>query len=109
MRYLIRLNPRAFNPLTQKVIASRLWEIEQCEKTGGNGLVDSKQVIWHAANVRIDKQKLEDLVPLAAYRDFAQPAKIGEKKWELEVWGVCTRGQDDAVEIRTGEKDVSGN
>jgi hypothetical protein len=100
LRYLVRLNPKAFNPLTGKVIVSRLWEVEQCEKIGGNGLVDSKRVIWHCADLRVDKTHVRELFQLP---------KEGEKPWELEVWGSCVRAQDDAVEIRRTAKDASGN
>ncbi len=100
MRYLIRLNPRAFNPLTRKVIAARLWEVEQCEIFGHDGVVKSAKVIWHCADVRIDKQNISAF--------FTLP-KEGEPTWYLERFGVCVRGQDDVVEIRTGDRDASGN
>jgi hypothetical protein len=96
----VRLNPRAYNPLTRKVIPSRLWEVEQCEKTGGNGRQDSEKVIWHCADVRIGDTPIRKLFKLP---------KEGEGPWQIEVWGVCVRGQDDAIEIRTGAHDVSGN
>ena len=94
MRYLIRLNPKAFNPLTQKVIAKRLWEVEQCANR------DSEAVIWHCADVRIDQQHVREL--------FQMP-KEGEKPWQIERFGTCVRGHDDAIVIQTGEADASGN
>jgi len=100
MKYLVRLNQRAFNALTRQVKASILWEVEQCEKIGGNGLVDSKRVIWHCADIRIDQKPIRELYQL--------PKEDG-KPWETEVWGVCLRGQDDVVEIKTSAADVSGN
>lgn len=94
MKYIVRLNPKAFNPITQRVIATRLWEIEQC------GNRDSDRVIWHAADVRINEQHVREL--------FQMP-KEGEKPWQIECFGTCARGQDNAVVIRTGAPDASGN
>jgi hypothetical protein len=94
VRYLIRLNPKAFNPITRAVIASRLWEIEQCSNQ------DSECVIWHCADVRIDGIQI---------RMFFTLPKDGEKPWEKECFGICVRGQDNAIEIHTGASDVSGN
>ena len=94
MRYLLRLNPKAFNPLTGKVIAARLWEIEQ---TGNR---DSESVVWHAADVRIDSTHVREL--------FQMP-KEGEKPWQIERFGTCVRGQDNAIVILTGPADDSGN
>ena len=94
MKYLVRLNPKAFNPLTRKVIPSRLWEIEQCATR------DSASVIWHCANVRIDSTPIRELYTLP---------KEGERPWEAEYFGICVRGYDDAVEIHTGRHDASGN
>lgn len=102
MRYLIRLNPRAVNPLTRRVFAPRLWEVEQCANK------DSERVIWHCADVRVDQKLLTQIAPLEAYQEFGKPID-GKKPWELEVWGVCVRGQDDVIEIRTGDRDASGN
>ena len=100
MKYFIRLNPKAINPLTLRVNASRLWEIEQCESHGKDGRLDSEAVIWHGADVRIDGQHIREL--------FQLPAQ-GERPWQIERYGVCTRGADDAIEIRTGAADASGN
>jgi hypothetical protein len=94
VRYLVRLNPRAFNPVTRKVIAERLWEIEQCSTK------DSGSIIWHCADVRIDATPIRDLYVLP---------KDGEKPWEIERFGICVRGQDNAIEIHTGAHDASGN
>ena len=94
MKYLIRLNPQAFNPLTRKVIASRLWEIEQCANK------DSEKVVWHCDDVRIDSTPIRELYFLP---------KPDEKPWEIERFGICVRGQDNVVEIHTGAADVSGN
>ena len=94
MRYLIRLNPKAFNPVTRKIITARLWEVEQCANK------DSEKVIWHCADVRIDQRHIRELFQLV---------KDGEKPWEYACWGICVRGQDNAIEIKTGRQDVSGN
>jgi hypothetical protein len=109
MKYLIRLNPRAVNPLTRKVIVGKLWEVEQTEKIGGNGRVDSPAVIWHCGDIRIDGESIQSLAPLEAYRELTQPAVPGTARWVLETWGVCSRGADDAIEIRTSKPSVSGN
>lgn len=94
MKYVVRLNSKAFNPVTRKVIASRLWEIEQCANR------DSEKVIWHCADVRIDQTPIRELYTLP---------KIEEKPWEFECFGICVRGQDNVIEIHTGPQDVSGN
>lgn len=94
MKYIVRLNPKAYNPITRAIIVSRLWEIEQCANK------DSGRVIWHCADVRVDKTPIRELYTLP---------KEGENPWEAEYFGICVRGQDDAIEIRTGEHDASGN
>ena len=94
MKYLVRLNKNAYNTLTHQVVASRLWEVEQC------GNKDSEKVLWHCADVRIDG------IPLC---QLYQLPKQGEQPWEAEYFGICTRGQDNAIEIHTGNKDASGN
>lgn len=94
MKYLVRLNPKAFNPITRKVVASRLWEIEQCATR------DSEKVVWHCADVRIDKEPIRTLYTLPGAE---------AKPWEAEYFGICVRGQDNVVEILTGKHDASGN
>lgn len=94
MKYLVRLNPKAFNPITRKVIAERLWEIEQCATR------DSEKVIWHCAEVRVDAEPIRTLYTLP---------NQDAKPWEAEYFGICVRGQDNAIEIRTGAHNVSGN
>jgi hypothetical protein len=100
MKYLVRLNLKAYNPLTQKWRADRLWEVEQCESLGLSGRQDSEPVIWHCGDVRIDTKHV---------REFFHLPKPGEKPWQMECFGVCVRGQDNAIEIHTGPSDVSGN
>ena len=100
MRYVIRLNPRAINPITRKIIPSRLWEIEQCQSTGRGGRIDSEKVVWHTADVRIDDKPIREM--------FTLPVP-GGPPWSIEVFGICVRGQDNAIEIHTGAHDASGN
>lgn len=100
MKYIVRLNMRAFNPLTNKVNPKLLWEVEQCQKIGGNGRTDSQSVIWHCADVKIDDKHI---------REFFRLPKTGEQPWKYEVWGVCVRDQDNVIKILTGPVDVSGN
>lgn len=91
MKYLVRLNPRAYNPLTNKVDPSRLWEVEQCADK------DSERVIWHCADVRVNTMPIRDLFKLP---------KSGEPPWEILLSGICVRGQDNAIEIHEGRHDV---
>lgn len=99
MKYILRINPRAYNPLSNELIPERLWEVEQCETRGRNGRVDSEKVIWHCADVRIDSHPIKELFELP---------KEGEKPWSMEMYGICVRGQDNAIEIKTGKHDASG-
>lgn len=94
MKYLVRLNPRAYNPITGKVIEARLWEVEQCANR------DSERVLWHCHDIRIDQTPIREL--------FTLP-KDGEGPWERTYFGICVRGQDNVVEIKTGAADVSGH
>ena len=100
MKYIIRLNPKAFNPLIREVIAERLWEVEQCAWRGRDGNQDSEKVIWHCADVRIDSTPI---------RELYKPLNLGEKVWEWGGSGICVRGQDNVIEIKTGSQDASGN
>lgn len=100
MKYIVRLNPKAINPLTLRVTKSRVWEVEQCASVGGEGRLDSEKCIWHCEDVRIDSTPIREL--------FVLP-KEGEPKWEKEFFGICVRGQDNAIEIKTGACDVSGH
>lgn len=90
MIYKIRLNPRAFNPLTRKVNSDRLWEVEQVADR------DSEKVIWHCADIRVDGVPIKDLFKLP---------KEGDPAWEITCAGICVRGQDDVVEIKKGKHD----
>ena len=92
LKYLVRLNPRAYNPITHRVNAARVWEVEQCATR------DSGRVIWHCADIRIDSTPIHELFQLQK-----------DKPWEGTYFGKCFRGQDDVVEIHTGSPDASGN
>lgn len=100
MKYIIRLNPKALNPITRKIIADKVWEVEQCESRGRDGGIDSHKVIWHCADVRVNATPI---------RELFQMVKEGEKPWSVEYFGICVRGADDAIEIKTGAHDASGN
>ena len=86
MKYIVRINPRAINPLTRKVVANRVWEVEQVADK------DSEKVIWHCAAIRVDKVPIWEL--------YRAPHE-GEKPWEAEYFGICIRGQDNVVDILT--------
>lgn len=94
MKYLVRLNKKAFNPVTKQVKDSVIWEVEQAPNR------DSEAVIWHCSAVKIDG------VGISAFFEIPKP---GAPAWEIERFGIATRGQDNAIEIRTGKADASGN
>ena len=94
MKYIIRLNPRAFNPLTHKLNVSRQWEVEQVASR------DSERVIWHCRDVRVDQTPIRELFKLPT---------VGSPPWDMTCFGVCVRGADDALEIKTSKADASGN
>jgi hypothetical protein len=90
MRYIVRLNPKAYNPITQKVIANRVWEVEQCANK------DSEKVIWHCAEVRINGTPMRELFTLP------KPGEV----FEVKATGIVTRAYDDAIEITNGGHEV---
>lgn len=92
MRYTVRLNPRAYNPITRRNEESRRWEVVQEEIKGGTGH-DSESVIWHSAEVRVDG------APVQALFDAAKAPK------ELKFHGVVFRAADNAIEITTRTAD----
>jgi hypothetical protein len=94
VKYIIRLNPRAYNPVTRTITKSRLWEVEQCATR------DSDKCIWHAADIKVDGRHV---------REFFQLPKDGEPAWEYTCYGIAVRGQDNAIELKTGPQDASGN
>jgi hypothetical protein len=92
MKYIVRLNPKAWNPITNRVEPSRLWEVEQCATK------DSEKVIWHRANVRIGERGINELFVLQ---------KPGEAPTELHFEGIIVGGgQDNALVIVEGRHDV---
>jgi hypothetical protein len=94
VKYTLRLNPKAFNPITRKIIPERLWEVEQCATR------DSDKVIWHCADIRVDGTPIRQM--------FSLPA-AGIAPWEHICFGICVRGYDDVIELKTGPHDASGN
>ena len=92
MKYIVRLNKHALNPLTNKVMKSRLWEVEQCADK------DSEKVIWHCADVRIGLKHIREI--------FAIPKDGSAFSVELVYHGICTRGSDDALVIDERKQDV---
>jgi hypothetical protein len=84
VKYLVRANPKAYNPITRKVDLSRFWEVEQCADR------DSEKVIWHCAAVRVGNEVIHDIPPDSV----------------LEFYGVVVRGADDAIVILEGKHDV---
>jgi hypothetical protein len=85
MQYIVRLNPRAFNPMTRQIIKSRLWEVEQCADK------DNEKIVWHCENVKINDTYINQI--------FVLP-KEGEPLFERTYNGICIRGADDAIEIK---------
>jgi hypothetical protein len=86
VRYLIRLNKKAINPLTQKLNPQRRWEvIQKADK-------DSEQVTWHCSDVRIGERNAQE------YFEMPPPPKT-IWDWELHFVGTVARGQDNAVVI----------
>lgn len=93
MKYLVRINPRAVNPLTKAIDATRVWEVEQAATR------DSEKVKWHCADVNIDGASVTKI--------FKFPKK-GEPPAQMEFYGVVVRGADDAIQILTkGRHEVS--
>jgi hypothetical protein len=91
MKYVVRLNVRAFNPVTRKIDARRMWEVEQCKTN------DSPGVKWQCANVLLNGKSINEL--------FVLP-KEGEPPFEAVIHGIAVRGIGDAIEIREGRHDV---
>ena len=94
LRYIVRLNPKAYNILTKRIDAGRIWEVEQV------GNKDSEKVIWHCSDVKIDEKPIQKLFP------FPKP---GEKPVQMEFSGIAMRdGYHDAILISTiGRHEVS--
>jgi hypothetical protein len=94
MRYIVRLNPKAFNPLTRKLIENRLWEVEQVADK------DSGTVIWHCGDVRFGNDRL--VPPVDAVKALFAPRDLSKSKppvWDLRYIGYAARGQDNAIVI----------
>jgi hypothetical protein len=87
--YRVRLNPKAYNPLTKKITAEKIWEVEQMKTK------DSDGVKWHCHDVQIGRSGR--LVPI--HELFVIP-KPGEKPSELEFEGYVLRGYDGSICIQ---------
>lgn len=86
MRYLVRLNKKAINPLTGKLNPKLRWEVVQKADK------DSQKVTWHCEDVRIGNEPAYTFFKLPA-----PPKTIWD--WELHYIGTVARGQDNAVVI----------
>ena len=91
MRYTVRLNPRAYNPITRRNEESRRWEVVQEEIKGGTGH-DSESVIWHCADVTVNGVPIQTVFGRERGCD-------GELPKELSFRGVAFRGADNAIAI----------
>lgn len=113
MKYIVRINLRAFNVLTMKMDPRLIWEVEQVASK------DSGKVVWHCAHVRIRHRGLGDETPIEDYlakamaeRKIEKIAKNPVKKEkskpiEFEFHGICIQtGMDDAITIQEGRHDV---
>jgi hypothetical protein len=107
MKYTIRLNIKAWNPLTSKVDTRRVWEVEQAQNK------DSASAVWHCANVIIRQHDgkeipIIDLFAQARLLQAKEPKVPGQKRPPIEFvyWGIVMRGQDDAIVIQEGRSDV---
>lgn len=89
---MIRLNSKAYNPITKKINKKLVWEVEQCAT--GDGF--SEKVKWHCADVRIDDTPIQSI--------WTFPKK-GEPPTEMTFYGLALRDpKDDAVVIQTKSK-----
>jgi len=87
MKYIVRINPKAYNVLLKRIIPAIIWEVEQVKTR------DSEKVIWHCSNVKIDGVPITKIFPLP---------KKGEPPTQMEFAGVCIRdGYEDAIQILT--------
>lgn len=99
MKYLVRLNKKAWNPILGKVIEGRVWEVEQVANK------DSAKCIWHCANVKIRRNEVD--TPIS--QEITQSGmKVKPTEIELAYSGIAVRGQDDSIviDVRNGH-DVS--
>lgn len=107
MRYLVRLNKKAWNPVTGKVMENRVWEVEQAEWKGRNGGTDSGKVIWHCHNVVIRRDGLDTPIRFIVAENAANAKNLAVKKatdLEFEFFGIVVRGDDDSIviDVRSG-------
>lgn len=93
MKYVVRLNSRAYNPITGKLVPGKLWEVEQCASHDP----EITKAVWHCAEVRIGTDSITKL--------FTLPPP-GAPPFELTVYGLAARAHDDAIVILRGKRDV---
>jgi hypothetical protein len=94
VKYIIRLNMKAYNPITGKVDPKRVWEVEQAATK------DSAKCVWHCAEVTIRRGSVDTPIRDIIKQRFEDKPESGKVKLvEFEYWGVVFRGQDDAIVI----------
>jgi hypothetical protein len=76
VKYIVRMNIRAFNPLTMKMDPKRIWEVEQCANK------DSARVIWHCDHVRIRHNQFGAETPIEEYLATAMVLQRQERAQE---------------------------
>lgn len=104
MKYIVRMNLKAWNPLTSKVDMRRVWEVEQCQSK------DSEKCIWHCSEVRIrTRDGVETSIGDLFAKEMKAPLPQGEKRKPVEIvsHGIVVREADDAIVIREGGHDVA--
>ena len=105
MKYTVRPNPKAYNPVTGLTDPKKVWEVAQHEWAGGTGH-DSEQVSWLCAEVKINGVPITEVIATrTSAQTPAEKLKVAEKG--MEFYGICTRDQDNAISIREGRTDVS--
>lgn len=105
MKYLVRLNFKAVNPLTGAVDPKRLWEVEQCKDK------DNPSVSWHCESVVVGGKPIEQLIDKVRFVRNSVEASIKKQKLpEIEFYGIVYRdGQTGAIVIDSRKADASGH
>jgi len=92
MKYIVRVNKKAMNPITRKIIPEIVWEVEQVKTK------DSPAVVWHSANVTVDETPIVNLFPI--------PQK-GKPMPEVSFEGIAVRDSFlDCINIMTRQTEV---
>ena len=105
MKYVVRQNPRAYNPVTGKTDLQRAWEVAQVAWDGGSGH-DSEEVVWHCAEVVVNGQPISEVIAIRTERLLPDEKEEIARKG-IAFHGICTRDQNNAISIREGRNDVS--